>query len=70
MTEAQEQHLARLKEAFSLFVDGKYRRGQAEHGGNLFDLSALELLNAAIDETVDQFTYLQTLKDRLLEHRS
>lgn len=65
MTEHQEVHLFDLKKEFAEAVDKKYRAGQAEHGGDLWDQSFIKLLDAAIDEAVDQFVYLSTLKMKL-----
>lgn len=67
MTPAQEEHLARIKNTFDNLVDEKYRKGQAEHGGDLFEKGALELINAGIDEAIDQVVYLLTARDKLLE---
>lgn len=66
MTPAQEQHIITLIRRFEAAADKKYRTGQAEHGGNLWDLPILQILDNAIDEVVDQFIYLSTLKDKLL----
>ena len=65
MTKEQEAHLARVIAVFAAACDIKYRRGQREHGGNLFDCSALELAEEAIREAVDQIVYLVTLRDKL-----
>lgn len=65
MTEEQEQHLLDIKSQFFMLVDKKYRKGQAEHGGNLFDLSPLQLLDNAIDEAIDQVVYLLTLRKQI-----
>jgi hypothetical protein len=46
-------------------VDTKYRAGQAEHGGDLFRQTAVELCDAAILEAIDQVVYLFTLRDQL-----
>lgn len=65
MTEAQEQHLLDIKHDFIVLVDEKYRKGQAEHGGNLFDLTSLQLIDAAVEEAIDQVVYLLTIKTKL-----
>lgn len=64
----QEEHLLEIKRSFVKLVDDKYRKGQEEHGGNLFDLTSLELINAAIEEAIDQFVYLLTLKEKIRPH--
>jgi len=66
MTDTQERHLEDIKTAFLHLVDTKYRKGQHEHGGDLFSRSPLELLNMAIDEAIDQVVYLLTLKDAIV----
>ena len=65
MNQAQEQHLARIKIDFSNLVDLKYRRGQEEHGGNLFDMDAMKLLDCTLDEAIDQVVYLLTLRAKM-----
>lgn len=62
MTADQEAHLARLKATITADLDAKYRAGQAEHGGNLWEKPGM--LEAAIEEALDQLTYLYTLRDQ------
>ena len=57
MTPAQESHLRDIKSSFEASVDAKYRKGQAEHGGNLWDRNTLSDIK---DEAVDLFTYICT----------
>ena len=54
-----------IKQNFERLVDSKYRKGQAEHGGNLFDTDLLTLTDWAIDEAIDQVVYLITLRHEL-----
>lgn len=61
----QEAHLLRLQKAFARFLALKYTRGAKEHGGELLNYSPKELLDEAIDEVVDQYTYLMTLREKL-----
>lgn len=63
MTAAQEDHLQSIKDNFISLVDTKYRAGVIEHGGNLFDAPAEKLMGEALNETIDQFTYIITLRD-------
>ncbi len=65
MTPEQEAHLAHIKRVFVEMLDYKYRDGQARHGGNLFDLTVEQLLDEAIQEALDQATYLITMKQKL-----
>lgn len=66
MTNNQKKHLEYIQKSFVELVGTKYRKGAKEHGGNLFDLSQLDLVEAAIGEAIDQFTYLWTLYQKLL----
>lgn len=63
MTYEQEMHLGRIKSAFEAKVNIKYRKGQLEHGGDLVKMNALNLIDAAIDEAIDQIVYLETLRE-------
>ena len=65
MNQAQESHLARVKEEFVALVDAKYRAGAAEHGGELLALPRMTILDLAIEEAVDQVVYLLSLKEKL-----
>lgn len=65
MTSAQEQHLATIKMRLASLTDAKYRRGALEHGGNIWDLEIIDLIDSAIDEAIDQATYLLTLRDKI-----
>lgn len=67
MTPLQETHLETIKREFVLLVDKKYRKGVKEHGGNLWKMQTMKLLDCAIDEAVDQVTYLLTLRRQLEE---
>jgi len=63
MTEVQEHHLRTVKERFAELVDKKYRAGQVEHGGNLWQKNGL--IDFTIEEAIDQVVYLLTLKEQL-----
>lgn len=65
MTYAQELHLEQIKIHFKERVDSKYRAGAVEHGGDLCDMSEILLVQNAMDECIDQFTYLATLLDKI-----
>ncbi len=67
MTPSQEHHLATLKAAFSKAFDAKYRKGQADNGGNLFEMPMLDLIRNAKAEVLDQWAYLCTLEDQIIE---
>jgi hypothetical protein len=63
MRKSQEIHLKEIKERFLALVDKKYRKGAKEHGGELRDVQGI--IDMAIEEAIDQVTYLFTLKDQL-----
>lgn len=61
MTQQQEEHLKDIKQCFVDEVDKKYRKGQAEHGGNLWDRDCLKEIMA---EAIDLVTYAKTEQER------
>jgi|TARA_Y100001951_G_scaffold76364_1_gene63531 hypothetical protein len=63
MTLKQEDHLADIQKAVGTEIDRKYRAGQAEHGGDLWE--RVPLIDDMIDESIDQMTYALTLKTQL-----
>lgn len=65
MTQTQEEHLLEICHEFSRLTGAKYRKGAQEHGGNLWELPMLQLLDNAIEEAIDQVTYLLTLKKKM-----
>ena len=65
LTSAQQAHLLSLKDDFHLWLSNKYAAGCYEHGGNVWDMTPLQLVDEALKETIDQFTYLYTLREKL-----
>lgn len=65
MTPEQETHLAGIKTTFCAQVDDKYRRGQQEHGGNLWTKPGMFPMLA--EETLDFVVYVKTLEQQLRE---
>jgi len=63
MTPEQEAHLTKILEQFKNDCSKKYRNGQAEHGGNLWN--KVGIIDMAIEEALDLYVYLVTLKDQL-----
>lgn len=62
MTPEQEEHLQQVKADFIRDVDAKYRKGQAEHGGDLWKKpGVLEML---MDECVDFYVYAHVLREQ------
>jgi len=62
MTEEHEWHLKKLKDDFCAMVDKKYRAGQAEHKGKLWEKE--DILDEALAEVLDLWVYLKTEKDK------
>ena len=63
MTLEQEDHLNKIQKRVVGRIDRKYRAGQAEHGGDLWE--RVPLVEDLIDESIDQVTYALTLKTQL-----
>lgn len=63
MDQECETHLATIKREFSADLDGKYRHGQEEHGGHMWEKKGM--LTHAIEEAIDQVVYLYTLRAQL-----
>lgn len=66
LSHSQREHLSTLAFNHNQLLFSKYRKGAAEHGGDLQDMAPLQLLDEAINECIDQFTYLYTLKQKLI----
>lgn len=62
MTPEQEKHLQEIKDNFVKEVDKKYRAGQKEHGGDLWDKP---MIDNALEEVLDLYVYLRTLKKQI-----
>lgn len=68
MTEDQQNHIDSIVEDFAIKATAKYEAGAKEHGpGAIWDLSSLKLIDSALEEAIDQYVYLYTLKEKLLE---
>jgi hypothetical protein len=59
MTPEQDAHLLRIQDHVVSKLRAKYRTGQREHGGNLWEKPGL--LEEALNEAIDQVIYLSTL---------
>lgn len=70
MTEQQYNHLNQILDTFNHRTRRKYEKGVKEYGTNLWEYSSTWLLDAAIDEAIDQVTYLLTLKEVLEKNRN
>lgn len=60
MTAEQEKHLAEIKQRIANRIDAKYRRGQAEHGGNLWDRDTVKESGF---EITDLITYMHCIEN-------
>lgn len=65
MDAPHEAHLKRIVDRVSADISAKYRKGQAEHGGNLWLKGGM--LDYAIEEVLDLAVYLYTLKEQCEE---
>jgi len=66
MTTPQELHLARVKERGMALLDAKYRAGQREHGGNLWQKP---MVGNILEESLDMLVYTLTLEQQMEEVR-
>lgn len=67
LSDEQNQHINRLTDEFVSRAFHKYSAGAEEHKGNLWEKDELWLIDQAIDEAIDQFVYLVTLKEKIAE---
>ena len=67
LSRRQLNHVERIREAFSSMMATKYEIGAKEHGGDLQDVSELKLVDSAIEEAIDQFVYLWTLREKIVK---
>lgn len=65
MTKDQFNHVMLMTSHFDKFMSMKYAAGAKEHGGNLWDLSVIQLLDNMLAEVADQWAYLMTLRLKL-----
>lgn len=66
MTPDQKKHAETIAIAFTHLMKDKYKKGVEEHGGNIWDMTPLALVEEAIKENIDQFVYLYTARQRML----
>jgi hypothetical protein len=62
MKKPQQAHLNRIRKQFDGLVTRKYKKGQREHGGDMWLKKGM--LDEAINEVVDLVVYLLTLKEQ------
>lgn len=65
-TEAHQYHLDQIKLATCDLLEKKYKAGvQAYKGTKLWNMPAAQVVENAIEETIDQITYLLTLRQSI-----
>jgi uncharacterized coiled-coil protein SlyX len=62
MTPAQKDHMNTLVEKFREMHTKKYEAGQEEHGGNLWQKDLMWVIQAAKEEVIDQWAYLDVIE--------
>lgn len=67
MTDGQLNHLNSIIQRHNDMMTKKFVKGAQEHGGDLRDRTPMDLIDEALAENIDQFTYLITLKDKLVK---
>lgn len=67
MSEEEERHLDGLKNRVSQLLDAKYRKGQEEHGGKLWEKKVFPELR---DEMIDFISYVLTLEAQIYEAKA
>ena len=66
MNSKQIEHLGYILDTTQDLISNKYEKGAAEHKTILSeDYDKHQLIDMAIEEAVDQLTYLLTLKEKL-----
>jgi len=68
LTKKQSTHLSDICVNIQKRISDKYRNGQKEHGGDLWEKSGM--MDNALDEVADLVTYLHTLRSQLEEVRA
>lgn len=62
---SQRLHINAITRSFKKLATEKYAKGVKEHGGNLWEVSGL--IDMALDECIDQYIYLTTLKSQIIK---
>jgi len=62
MSEEHERHLHYIKERIAHLITAKYRKGQAQHGGKLWERN---VFSDAMEEMIDQVCYMVTLEQQI-----
>lgn len=71
MNKQQTDHLKRIIDQFNEEITAKYQAGAREHASVLSeDYTALQVMDMAIEEAIDQVTYLYTLREMMRDERA
>lgn len=65
MSPQQHAHMKSIQITFNKQLEKKYEKGAKEHGGNLWERAPSWMLDQAIEEALDQYVYLITLKQQM-----
>lgn len=65
MSEQQQKHIAAIVRRFSKEATYKYAAGVREHGGNIWETPTLDLIVNAMQEMLDGYVYLYTIKEQI-----
>ena len=61
----QKSHLKSIENLLIVWLRAKYAKGAEEHQGDLLELTPEQLIDEAINENIDQITYLITLRQKI-----
>lgn len=67
MNEKQREHINLIIQDFKEKAYPKYEKGVMEHGGNIWDMNLMELVDCALEEAIDSYVYLTTIKELIRE---
>lgn len=68
MTQEQYESMESALNRFQSMASAKYKEGQKEHGGNLWEKECL--MDEIEKEIIDQWFYIQAVKQKLKKIRS
>lgn len=65
MNRKQTEHIMGIIEDFSDKAFHKYENGVLEHGGNLWDMPLMKLIENSQEEHIDGYVYTKTIQEIL-----
>ena len=70
LNKVQKEHLNHILKTTDKLISKKYKKGAKEHKTTLnTDHTSMELIDMAIEEAIDQITYLLTIKEVMEDER-